>query len=408
MDTEVSRELPRPPWVLVTVVPYALLALLTVFAVVDTYTEGGPWQIDLALCALTALWMLAMFPPRPGRLSRPPVMTVLFLGLVLLNAVLVLRQPTFGFLTTAPYIYAFALLPWPWRLPAVSVVAVVAGIAQVSGVAKSDAAGIAITVIVIAVNIVIMTGMAWVLRIEERSHDDLSRANRLLEASLAENNALQTRLLAQAREAGILEERQRMAREIHDTVAQGLTGIITQLQAAEQRHEVPEPWRRPFEAVKQLARDSLTEARRSVDALRPAMLETARLSEALGEAVDHWSTLHGVPVQVTTTGTPRPLAPEAEFALLRTAQEALANIAKHASATRVGVTLSYLEHEVALDVVDDGAGFDPAGPGSGGYGLTIMRQRVEAHSGTLQIESEPGAGTGISARVPLLPTGSHR
>ncbi|MFB9883919.1 ATP-binding protein, partial [Planobispora siamensis] len=103
-----------------------------------------------------------------------------------------------------------------------------------------------------------------------------------------------------------------------------------------------------------------------------------------------------------------------ESALLRTAQEALANVAKHAHATRVGVTLSYLEHEVALDVRDDGEGFDPAAleaapessPREGGFGLTIMRQRVEALAGTLQIESEPGAGTGISACIPLLPAES--
>ncbi|MFI7129339.1 sensor histidine kinase [Nonomuraea sp. NPDC050153] len=115
------------------------------------------------------------------------------------------------------------------------------------------------------------------------------------------------------------------------------------------------------------------------------------------------------------------MVPEAEFALLRTAQEALANVAKHAHATRVGLTLSYLEHEVALDVRDDGKGFDPAGleagtaangrsrplSRSGGFGLTIMGQRVEGLSGTLLIESEPGTGTGISACIPTLPAGSH-
>ena len=113
------------------------------------------------------------------------------------------------------------------------------------------------------------------------------------------------------------------------------------------------------------------------------------------------------------------------MALLRTAQEALANVAKHAHATRVGVTLSYLDDEVALDVRDDGQGFDPqqlcvatrgrrpangtangspppgAGePASGGFGLVAMRQRIEGLSGTLQVESEPGFGTGISACVP--------
>ena len=151
-----------------------------------------------------------------------------------------------------------------------------------------------------------------------------------------------------------------MAREIHDTLAQGLTGIITQLQAAEQAADDLAGWRRHFEAATGLARDSLSEARRSVEALRPESLETGRLSEALAEVAGRWSTLHGIPAQVTTTGTARPMPSEAEFALLRTAQEALANVAKHAHATRVGVTLSYMEHEVALDVRDDGRGFDLA------------------------------------------------
>ncbi|MEU7856390.1 sensor histidine kinase [Nonomuraea sp. NPDC049141] len=178
------------------------------------------------------------------------------------------------------------------------------------------------------------------------------------------------------------------------------------MQAAEQMHEVPAPWRRPFNAVKNLARESLAEARRSVDALRPEPLQTARLSDALADVTDRWSKLHGVTAQVTTTGTARPLTTEAEFALLRTAQEALANVAKHAHASRAGVTLSYLENEVALDVRDDGKGFDLACLEAGGFGLTIMRQRVEELSGSLRVESEPGAGTGISACVPCPLTGS--
>ena len=152
-----------------------------------------------------------------------------------------------------------------------------------------------------------------------------------------------------------------------------------------------------------------------------------------------WSSLHGIPVQVTTTGTARPMPSEAEFALLRTAQEALANVARHTRATRVGVTLSYMEHQVALDVRDDGQGFDlkklcaqaagngngnasshvhrvnglvglsvgdglrrhPASTSDGGCGLVAMRQRIESLAGTLQVESEPGFGTGISACLPL-------
>jgi signal transduction histidine kinase len=138
-----------------------------------------------------------------------------------------------------------------------------------------------------------------------------------------------------------------------------------------------------------------------VDALRPGPLEAGRLSDALAGVAERWSALHGVPVQVTTTGTARPLPPDAEVALLRTAQEALA---KHAQAARVGLSLSYMDPQVALDVRDDGRGFDPAE--ANGFGLVAMRQRIEALSRTLQVESEPGTGTAISASLPAEAAGT--
>ncbi|TYB57660.1 sensor histidine kinase [Nonomuraea sp. PA05] len=413
----------QPPFLLVDVVPYALLALLVAILLVVEDRVDGSLLIDLGLCGLAAAWMLGMFTLRPGRRDRPRMMGVFVAGLLAITAVLVARQPAFGLFTPAAYIYSFTVLPWPWRLLGVTGAAVLAGTAQASAIPATDAFGLLMHLIIIGFNVAMMCGCAWVLRIAEREEErreqtleELSRTNRLLEATLAENAGLHAQLLAQAREAGVLDERQRMAREIHDTLAQGLTGIIAQLQAAEQLHEVPAQWRRPFDAVKNVARQTLSEARRSVDALRPEPLDGAHLSDALADVAGRWSKLHGLPVQVTTTGTVRPIAADAEFALLRTAQEALANVAKHAGAARVGVTLSYLEQEVALDVRDDGKGFDPArldataepSPG-GGFGLAIMRQRVEALSGTLRIESEPGAGTGISAclPLPLLPAGSH-
>ena len=134
-------------------------------------------------------------------------------------------------------------------------------------------------------------------------------------------------------------------------------------------------------------------------------LQSATLSEAIADVVRRWSALHGIDVQLNTTGTPRVMPPESEATLLRATQEALANVAKYAQANRVGVTLSYMEKEVAVDIRDDGVGFDPSRRtvnGAGGFGLVAMRQRVEALNGTLEIESEPGAGTAISATVPLL------
>ena len=190
---------------------------------------------------------------------------------------------------------------------------------------------------------------------------ELAEANQRLEEMMAENTGLQAQLLIQAREAGAGDERQRMAREIHDTLAQGLTGIITQLEAAQQTASDAERERRIGNA-KRLARDSLAEARRSVQALRPQALENSRLPEALADEVARWSATSGVAGEVETTGDARALHPEVEVTLLRVAQEALANVAKHAGASRAGVTLSYMEDVVSLDVRDDGAGFIPPTP----------------------------------------------
>ena len=149
-----------------------------------------------------------------------------------------------------------------------------------------------------------------------------------------------------------------MAREIHDTLAQSLAGIITQLQAADQVSQDGER-RRHLDAAPRLARESLSEARRSVHALRPEPLEHGRIEQALRQVTERWSALHGVPATVTTTGPVGPMPPQAELTLLRTAQEALANVAKHAAASRVGLTLSYFDDQVTLDIRDDGSGFTP-------------------------------------------------
>jgi signal transduction histidine kinase len=403
-----------------TVLPYALLAILVVVTVVAKRSAGASLLIDLALCALAAAWMLWVFTLHPAWRERTRVMAVFFTVLITIMAVLVARDPWFGFFTPAGYIYAFGVLRWPWEPVGVAAVAMVSGTAQAYGVEKTSLFGVTMWVVIMAANVIPLCGFAWFARRSAQQNDEREQAlaeareaNRRLEATLAENAVLHEQLLAQAREAGVHDERQRMAREIHDTLAQGLTGIVTQLQAAEHAVDDPAGLRRHIQAAIRLARESLSEARRSVHALRPEPLRTARLSEALANVAGHWSSLHEIPVQVTTTGTARPMRPEAEVALLRTAQEALANVAKHARATRVGVTLSYMEHEVALDVRDDGGGFDPARLGDsaadglhvdrGGFGLVAMRQRIEGLSGTLQVESEPGAGTGISACVPAEP-----
>jgi signal transduction histidine kinase len=238
----------------------------------------------------------------------------------------------------------------------------------------------------------------------------LERTNARLEQALRENAGLHAQLLLQAREAGVADERRRLAAEIHDTIAQGLTGIIAQLQVVSGTPDRKLAGEH-LERAAALARQSLGEARRSVQNLGPAELENDMLPEALKKCVGAWSVRTGVRARFTVTGTEEPLHEEVAATLLRIAQEALANTAKHASAGRAGVTLSYMGDEVSLDVRDDGRGFNPLTlppcSGAGGFGLEGMRARAERIAGTVVIESEAGQGTAVSARVPLVPSWPH-
>ena len=396
---------------LLDVLPYAMLAFCVLVSYSLHITTGPALTAGLILSAVTAAWLLGVYTLHPSWRQRPRVMAVFIAVLLVLGALLVLDSTVFGLYTFTIFFFVLRYLVWPWRLAGAAAVGLLAGTSQAYGVNKDTVDGALIYLIILAVNVAVLLAFAWTRWHSQQTVEQLQQANRRLAASLAENEGLQQQLLSQAREAGVLDERQRMAREIHDTLAQGLTGIITQLQAAEQAADDPAGWHRHFDAATRLARESLSEARRSVEALRPESLETGRLSEALADVAGRWSALHNIPVQVTTTGTARPMPQQAEFALLRTAQEALANVARHAQAGRVGVTLSYMEQEVALDVRDDGCGFDPAPtqngvPHHGSFGLVAMRQRIESLAGTLQIESEPGFGTGISACLPVAQVAS--
>lgn len=222
---------------------------------------------------------------------------------------------------------------------------------------------------------------------------------------------LENLLLAEeARQAGVLRERHRLAQEIHDTLAQGFTSVVTNLEAAEGTlPPLPEPARRHLDGARLAARENLKEARRLVWAARPEPLEDSSLPEALRGIAERWSRESGIDADASATGTPRRLPVEIEATLLRVAQEALANVRKHARASRAALTLSYVGERVALDVRDDGVGFDPtherAASPEGGFGLRGMRKRIERLGGTLTVESEPGEGTTLVAELPVAEVG---
>ncbi|MFD3847992.1 sensor histidine kinase [Streptomyces microflavus] len=226
---------------------------------------------------------------------------------------------------------------------------------------------------------------------------------------IEELTATRADLAAAQHTAGVLAERDRLAREIHDTLAQGLTSIQLLLRAAERAlPQTPQNAARYIDQARQAAVDNLAEARRFVAALTPPTLEGTTLAGALERLCTTTSARHRLTARFHLTGEPAPLATPHEVALLRIAQSALANTVRHAEATTADVTLSYLGDHVALDIVDDGHGFDPQrlpapDPETGGFGLATMRARAQALGGTLTVESTPGHGTALAAQLPLTP-----
>ena len=213
----------------------------------------------------------------------------------------------------------------------------------------------------------------------------------------------------QAREAGIREERQRMAREIHDTLAQGFAGIATQLQAAQRAGIAGDDlaWRHHLDHAIRLTRDGLEEARRSVRAIGPAQLDSTLLPDAVAAIAAEWSDRNGVRATVSVTGDTRALHPEVEATVVRIAQEALSNSAKHAGASRVGVTLSYMDDQVALDIRDDGVGFDAAqDAGDGRFGLTSCGSAWPGWAATSR--SSPRSAPARRSRPPCPPSACAR
>ena len=211
-----------------------------------------------------------------------------------------------------------------------------------------------------------------------------------------------TRLSAQSRQSAVMAERNRMARDIHDTLAQGFTGVIVQLEAAGEAMSQSRTARVSdhLDQAGELARESLREARRSMQALRPQALEEKQLSEALRDLVKKMTAGTTVKAEFTSQGEQQKLPPEWEANLLRIGQEVLTNVLRHARASEFNVLLVFDSREIRLNLRDDGCGFDPKRRHEG-FGLQGMRERAEGMGGQLSIESANGKGTMISIVLPL-------
>lgn len=241
--------------------------------------------------------------------------------------------------------------------------------------------------------------------------------NRERQQLITELLATRQELMRKEHEAGVLAERARLAREIHDTVAQGLSSIQLLLHAAE-RADGDRPGGEHVRLARATAAASLEETRRIIQELTPAYLEQHTLIGALDRLTQSvrqpgagqlpGERGPGLTVTFRTSGEVVPLPMNIETALLRIAQSALANVVQHADATRATMTLTFMGDSVSLDVVDDGRGFDPAAApvraDSGSrtsFGLTAMRQRVAQLGGDITIESAPGAGAALAVTFGL-------
>ena len=212
------------------------------------------------------------------------------------------------------------------------------------------------------------------------------------------------RLFDRSARLGAVEERNRLAREIHDTLAQGLTATGLQLESAEALLDHEAGAARARESLRRalsLTRSNLDEARRSVLDLRAAPLEGRSLPEALKALVDRWEAETGVSTRFKAINGSHPLPPRVEVALYRICQEALTNVARHADAGRVTVRLLVTPEEVRLVVMDNGRGFDPSSVAAQRHGIVGMKERADTVGGLLEVESTTHGGTRLEVAVPL-------
>ncbi|MCX4634867.1 sensor histidine kinase [Streptomyces sp. P9-2B-2] len=372
----------------------ALLALAAVRAVADR-TPDAP-AVLAAAAALCALYVTGPRLPRLRTSTGAAALWLAALGLVWL--VLLALTPDGVWVAFPLFFVQLHLLPPRWALPAVAAttLAAIAGFGRHThtlsvGTVLGPALGAAVAVAVVL------------------GYEALYRESEQRRRLIEELTATRGELADAEHAAGVLAERERLAREIHDTLAQGLSSIQLLLRAAERA--LPE---RPGSALghvrqaRTAAVDNLAEARRFVRALSPPDLEAGSLPAALERVCATTARTSGLAVHCQVSGVPTVLPTPHEVALLRIAQSALANTVRHAAAGRVELTLSYMDTEVALDIVDDGTGFVPAEvpvPGSAavpgtGFGLAAMRARARALQGTLVVESAPGEGTAVAVTLP--------
>jgi len=357
---------------------------------------------SLVLVALLVAYHLIGARAHAWMMRRPwSVAAFVPLGWAIIIAA-VATSNAFGVLILGAVLQGFIFLPFTWAIATLGFVVLVTLSAIVANGMKDEP-----TPTIAHIGNLLATGITFgtvMLYIHRANRDSAIRTRLLRQLDEAQHD-----LAERAHEAGAQDERQRLARDIHDTLAQGFTSVIKHLEAVELSFEtahadaddVMRDARPHLANAQAVSRASLAEIRRLVWALRPPQLVESTLAAAIGRIVAQWSESNGVPATCSISGLP-PLQPDAEVIFLRAAQESLSNVARHAHASHVAVAMHCVDGLVLLSVEDDGNGFVEAdGAGAGRMGLAGMRQRVGPFGGRVLIESEAGTGTSLTVALPL-------
>jgi signal transduction histidine kinase len=353
--------------------------------------------VALVLCLAAWYWWWAV---RSSIWDRPPSRALAYFGVAAaLWILLLILHGAFFIVAFSAYAQVLGFLPSPRSAVRGAVVLTVMLVVMLwIEMEPSTPAPFLFAVFSAAAAIFLSLWVGAIVRQSQERH-------RLIE----ELESTRAELAAAERLAGTLEERQRLAREIHDTLAQGFVSIVTLLEAVDESLFLGRDTSRPLVSqALHTARDNLAEARRFVWALQPEALDRNSLAEALGRLAERLQLETGIATRFVVIGEPQVLSARTGIALLRAAQEGSANIRNHAKATEAVLTLTYLDDQVILDVRDDGVGFDldaHAGDGDGlggGFGLSGLKSRLASLEGVLDVESALGEGTVLVARLPLV------
>jgi signal transduction histidine kinase len=373
---------------------YALLAIcgLSMVAVDDTFPPGGPTLA--ALGGLAVLLVAYVLVGRRGALRGDVRLTRSYIAVLIVVVALASGISSIG------SILLFIGFSQVWFFAADLreglVASIVLAAASTAAMAVSEQAqGRELLALAgqMAIGLIFSLALGfWITRVAEQSEE---------RAALIEDlETAQAQLAASNHAAGVLAERERVAQEIHDTLAQGFTSVVMLAQTAQAQIDVGQDAqaRERLAQIERVARENLAEARALVAAFGPAALADSTLAEALERLAERFGAETGVRVEVSLTDV-GDAGRDTEVVLLRAAQEALANVRKHAGARRVLLRLVRSGGEVALEVLDDGQGLAPGT--AEGVGLRGMRDRVTAGGGTLDVAGEPGRGTRVRLAMPL-------